>query len=400
MGQSITYFGSLCGFFLFSYIADNFGRKFGLVSSWISATVGVILMATSADYWMFAIGNGLAGFGLNPAITLHYSFITEQVKGKMREYQSIAIQIAFAAGELLMVLECYYYPSWRYYTIFTLAIPVFLLNFAHLFIFETPKFVYEKEGQKAIEILSKIARVNHKEGLEGYTLEVLQHDKTEKQFSVIDLFRYKSIRLMSYAASFVFFSIQAVYYGVSYAMSEVGLGLYINTAVIGSFEFLSYCVTDMFIPHIKRKTTAFIGLGLSVFFSLLFQIFPIEGQKCDNGICYQKIIQIILSGLLRFDICSVWTVIYVYFSELFPTQVRSLALGFTSATGTIGSIGAPYLVVLCNSVIHINPLVSLAVIGAAGFFHIIPLTETKDKPMKNKIDELAQGTYEQLQEEN
>lgn len=48
-------------------------------------------MATSADYWMFAIGNGLAGFGLNPAITLHYSFITEQVKGKMREYQSIAI---------------------------------------------------------------------------------------------------------------------------------------------------------------------------------------------------------------------------------------------------------------------------------------------------------------------
>lgn len=27
IGQSITYFGSLCGFFLFSFIADNYGRK-------------------------------------------------------------------------------------------------------------------------------------------------------------------------------------------------------------------------------------------------------------------------------------------------------------------------------------------------------------------------------------
>ena len=42
--------------------------------------------------------------------------------------------------------------------------------------------------------------------------------------------------------------------------------------------------------------------------------------------------------MLRYTIMFTWAVVYIYLAELFPTCVRSLALGFTSALGTIGKI--------------------------------------------------------------
>lgn len=42
--ESLVYMGSLIGFFVFSFIADNYGRKIGLGSAWLMATVGSLLL--------------------------------------------------------------------------------------------------------------------------------------------------------------------------------------------------------------------------------------------------------------------------------------------------------------------------------------------------------------------
>ena len=39
--------GSLIGFFFFSFIADNYGRKLGLGSSWLCASIGAVILASS-----------------------------------------------------------------------------------------------------------------------------------------------------------------------------------------------------------------------------------------------------------------------------------------------------------------------------------------------------------------
>lgn len=58
-------------------IADNKGRRIAWQLAWATATVGCILMAVSFNFWIIFIGYFLAGFGANPGITLHYSFINE-----------------------------------------------------------------------------------------------------------------------------------------------------------------------------------------------------------------------------------------------------------------------------------------------------------------------------------
>lgn len=72
-------------------IADNKGRLWGWGLSWASAALGAVLMATSWNYPQVLIGYFLSGFGCNPAITLHYSFLNEHSTGKLREFTSIGV---------------------------------------------------------------------------------------------------------------------------------------------------------------------------------------------------------------------------------------------------------------------------------------------------------------------
>ena len=76
-----------------------------------------------------------------------------------------------------------------------------------------------------------------------------------------------------------------------------------------------------------------------------------------KDICTIKIIQIVLLAVLRFSICFVWTVTYIYDSELFPASVRSLAMGLVSLCGTVGikfyiillgSFLSPYIILFCQ----------------------------------------------------
>jgi OCT family organic cation transporter-like MFS transporter 4/5 len=73
--STLVYIGSFVGFFIFPYIADNYGRKLGLNLSWGFTCIGVIIAAFSVNIYMVGIGWFLGGFGGNPAITLSYSFI-------------------------------------------------------------------------------------------------------------------------------------------------------------------------------------------------------------------------------------------------------------------------------------------------------------------------------------
>ena len=82
---SSVYLGSFLGFFIFPYIADRNGRKIALVISWIFTTLGTILPASSVNYTMLLISTFITGFGILPAVTIHYSLLSEHSSGKFRQ---------------------------------------------------------------------------------------------------------------------------------------------------------------------------------------------------------------------------------------------------------------------------------------------------------------------------
>ena len=75
--QSLVYGGSLIGFFIIPYIADNWGRKIAIMLSWGIYGGGILCLSLAYNGTTVAVGQFLSGFGCNPAVTLCYSFLNE-----------------------------------------------------------------------------------------------------------------------------------------------------------------------------------------------------------------------------------------------------------------------------------------------------------------------------------
>ena len=121
-------------------------------------------------------------------------------------------------------------------------------------------------------------------------------------------------------------------------------------------------VAQVTIPYLPRKLFSFIGMGLSGALCLGLAILTIITDS-------QDVLELIILFLMRFVLCMYWAGFYVYLAELYPTRVRSLAFGWASATGTIGSTGIPYLVLLADK-INLNQWVIPGALGALATFSV------------------------------
>lgn len=72
---SLIFVGSLLGFFIIPYAADNWGRRIAIRISWAIFVFGVGFLGFADSPAMIGMGQLLMGFGCNPAITLCYSFL-------------------------------------------------------------------------------------------------------------------------------------------------------------------------------------------------------------------------------------------------------------------------------------------------------------------------------------
>lgn len=59
----ILYIGTFCGYMVFLFITDNYGRKASVVVAWSVTTLGVILLVAAQDMPMACVGLFLAGAG-------------------------------------------------------------------------------------------------------------------------------------------------------------------------------------------------------------------------------------------------------------------------------------------------------------------------------------------------
>ncbi|EAR99579.1 MFS transporter (macronuclear) [Tetrahymena thermophila SB210] len=393
---SLSQIGCLVGFLVFSWFADNKGRKTALFFSWMIGTVGVFLSGFSNSIIPFAIGFFLQGFGTNPAIIIHFSFLNEHSLGKFRELSSIGVQVFWGIGESFLVLAAYLVPYWRYLILFVFGIPVALLNFGIFFVQESPKYLHEKNQQEAIRVLNKIARINKREELSYQSLEYPPDNSQNDQYSLIDLIRYKSQRWQTIFASIEFFVIQVVYYGITFAMSEIGLNIYLNSIIIAVFELVGFFLSNYIILKFQRKRVTLIGLIAVAIMSFCYIFLKIPEDCAGSGFCYQKVLQIIFAGIMRFSICIVQCMNFVWFSELYPTTIRSLALGFISVAGTVGSSSAPF-VKSAFVKLGLSPMIPLGISGVIGTLCTLPLSETKGKQLIDQIPELEQKNHEQVQ---
>ena len=238
----------------------------------------------------------------------------------------------------------------------------------------------KKDLNKTLAIYNAIATRNGRPTITMDDLtEALEQEPVEVtgNSSLIDLFKYKSLRWKNQICGFIFFAIQLVYYSTTFNLGDIAFDPYINQFIVGMSELAGYIAAEILIPRIKRKWCSYIGMGITGVFC--FVLISVEGGT-GNPI----VAAVLLCGM-RFFVAGFWAIFYVYQAELFPTKVRSLSMGWSSALGTVGSSLSPLTVKLAKDTFHISSWIIPGTVAILATASVAPLKETFNKKLEDDI---------------
>lgn len=151
----------------------------------------------------------------------------------------------------------------------------------------------------------------------------------------------------------------------------------IGTAVVDS---VSYGFNLLLLRNVGRRWNLSISFGLA-------------------GICYLTLLvvsvqygglRLTLAMIGRLCVCSAYSVISLYAAELFPTEVRSSAVGACSTLAHFGSMSAPFVVDFLGRIAWFIPT---TICGAMLFMAAVLVffnPETSKSELRDFVDDAAE----------
>ena len=168
-----------------------------------------------------------------------------------------------------------------------------------------------------------------------------------------------------------------VYYGITLSAGSISKEVHLNMLLMGLVELPAYLIGPYLADKIGRKHTFMIFNVMAAFFCLVSWAYPRKQGRLLFALCGK------IFASASFALVWMWA------PEIFPTRARSLTTAIGSQASRVGSILAPYVVVLMSEMETgeigedgkpespmPQPVFALCAIVAIGFAHFLP--ETKD----------------------
>ncbi|XP_017568492.1 solute carrier family 22 member 16 [Pygocentrus nattereri] len=393
LSQPTFMLGVLIGALVFGDIADRVGRRPILMATSMCQFVFGITVAFTGNYYLFVVMRFLLAMVSSGYLVVVFVYVTEFTGNKVRTWTSMHVHAAFAVGIMVVALVGYLVRVWwLYQIILTLSTCPFLL---YCWKFpETPFYLLAKgRHEEAQELLDTIAHFN---GLEPKLkvsdllddngkalLKSTQKDENgmeepEKKLSLLDMFGSWKMASRSATCWAIWFIGSLGYYVFSLGSVNLGGNQYVNLFLAGAVELPSYFIGCFAMDRVGRRWTCAPALLLSGVACMLIIAVP-------QDIAFMAII---LSMTGKFAIAIAFGLIYLYTCELYPTVIRSLAVGSGSMMCRVGSVVAPFCVYLAGIWIYLPQLIVgiLAfIIGVLALF----LPETLGEPLTSTLEEAS-----------
>ncbi|SOY69019.1 putative transporter, Major facilitator superfamily (MFS_1) [Cupriavidus taiwanensis] len=345
---SSSFLGMFLGAAIAGLLADRFGRKPVFQVSMIFWGVGSLMCGLADSVTSLMIYRVLLGFGMGMEFPIGLSMVSEIVPAKSRG-KYVAILEGFwpigfiVAGALTYLLLPVI--GWRGIFI-ALAVPAVFVFVVRRMVPESPRWL-EDVGRKseADTVMAGIEqRVQRASGRPlpavSATFGGTQAPSRKARFMELWSGPYARRTIMLWS---VWFFALLGYYGLTtwlgallqqagYAVTKSVLyTVYISLAGIPGFIFSAWLLEKW-----GRKPTCALMLIGSAVAAYAY------GQAAVNRLPVE---QLIAAGLcMQFFLFGMWSVLYAYTPELYPTRSRATGSGFASSIGRIGSLAGPYLV--------------------------------------------------------
>ena len=363
VGASATCYlaGAVIGALVFGYGTDRFGRKKFFFITVAVYLIGTALSAFSWNFWSYASLRALTGAGIGGEYAAINSAIDELIPARVRGRVDLIINgsywvgAAMGAAATLILLDPRYLPMWLGWR-FAFGIGATLGLIVILFrrwIPESPRWLMiHGRNHEAEEIVADVERRimgANAAGITGpgYSEAALTRIRTRTHTpwreiwdAIVHEHRRRSF------LGFVLMSTQAFFYNAIfftyalvlmrfYSVPEQNVGGYLLPFALGNV--LGPLALGHLFDTIGRKQMITLTYGLAGIFLAL------TGWLFHTGLLTAQT-QTLAWTIIFFVASAAASSAYLTVSEIFPLEIRAMAIAIFFAIGTlVGGVGAPLL---------------------------------------------------------
>lgn len=352
--------GSIIGVLFAGILSDKFGRKLTMILSAILFSTSAIGCAGCMDFTQLVIYRIIGGIGIGVVSIISPLYISEvavaQFRGRLVSLYQLAVTIGFLGAYLVNYQLLEYSTTtfditigwWRLIFVEEVwrgmlgmeTLPALLFFIVIFFIPESPRWLILKgRERKAINILERVY-VSSKEAMFQLkeTKSVISSEaKSEWRFLLQPGIMKAVIIGVCIALLGQFMGVNAVlYYGPS-IFENAGLSggdsLYYQV-LVGLVNTLTTILALIIIDKVGRKKLVYYGVSGMVISLILIAAYFMYGESWGISSIF------LLTFFLFYVFCcavSICAVVFVLLSEMYPTQVRGLAMSIAGFALWIGT---------------------------------------------------------------
>jgi MFS family permease len=356
VGASATCYlaGAVLGALLFGYGTDRFGRKKLFFITVAVYLVGTALSAFSWNFWSYALFRALTGAGIGGEYAAINSAIDELIPARVRGRVDLIINgsywvgAALGAAATLVLLDPRRLPLWLGWR-FAFGIGATLgliIIFFRRWIPESPRWLMiHGRNSEAERIVTEVERRIGVSPLHHSDTPILVRTRTHTPWREIWDAIVHEHRRRSFLG-FVLMSTQAFFYNAIfftyalvlmrfYSVPEQNVGGYLLPFALGNV--LGPLLLGHLFDTIGRKQMITLTYGLAGI------LLALTGWLFHAGVLTAQT-QTLAWTIIFFVASAAASSAYLTVSEIFPLEIRAVAIAVFYAIGTlVGGVGAPIL---------------------------------------------------------
>lgn len=386
--NSLYLVGMLLGSFIIGSLSDRCGRLKGLLLSILLVSVAGSLCALQPPLIVLGILRVICGMGGVGAFICGYVIVVEMVTPKYSIQMNMLISIGFVIGSMILTGLSFFIREWKYLQL-AIHMPLILLLSYGFLVPESPRWLISKGRHlEAKKIIAQIAKANgraeptHLYGKSNtvHTYhEIRSVDEIEK-VSLWEVFNHRPLLWRTLAMMVNWFSVTMSFYGIIFTLTSLAGDPYLNFflgiltelpgifLVYASVRFVGRRINMSFLMTLGGVSCIIAGISMGSNFHLSQRIFALLAKLCA---------------------AAIFNSIFLYTTELYPTNIRNSALGSCSTIGRIGGVSALLLGGLRQIWVPL-PLLVYGCIGIIAGFGTLFLPETTGTPLPETIEEALQ----------
>ncbi|XP_068703012.1 organic cation/carnitine transporter 2-like isoform X2 [Montipora capricornis] len=372
VSTSVIFAGHFVGSIAVSTISDKFGRKIPLYVCAFFCCLFNFVSAFSPTFWVFALFRALVGFFIGAYSIPLFVLATEFSGIRHRSTAGTLVWVGYVLFYMILPAFAYAIREWRTLTIVTGA-PGFLLLAGWFFTPESVRWLLKKGRViEARKTLSEVARLNGKQMPD----EPLAMPKQEKLGEFRDLFSSFNMTHRTLGSWFIWFAASFISWGVSLSAPFLSGNIYINVFISGASALPAYPVmTYLNLRFSRRKilTMAFIAAAVGSIGAILLS----DKAEFDKGYRIGKIFMYLC--VAKFGGESAFIMVYIFSVELFPTTLRNVGMGTSTAAARVSAFVSVYAPLLLT-VHRFLPYGIMAGLAVAAAVVSMTLPETYNQP--------------------